>query len=322
MMSDTQESEASSPLRWVVGIGVGLLVVVSVLGYVVAASLQQLRPAPYAILPPATGGETVASVPATSVVPATSEAAIFKPAAASSSALSVASAGSVAVVALPPAGAPLVRTLQDRLSAAGCYDGATNGYWTTRTREAMARFVAAVDARLSVREPDSVLLALIETNAAVRCGSASAGRPAPAIVTVAATASTDGEDEQAAVNSVTTLLTSDDTEDEAPSDAAGTDSGAATDSATLAAGAAAVGAAAASRKRSATVADDDDDDDDARPARSSRASRSNAYGGSSRLERSYRPRRQPDVLRGMKTVSRQMTRNMRSVGRSLSRLFR
>jgi hypothetical protein len=79
-------------------------------------------------------------------------------------------------------GMALTRALQAGLRQAECYDGPVNGFWTSRSKEGMRRFVAAINARLPVETPDQVLLALIEANPTASCSSAqpAAAQPAPA----------------------------------------------------------------------------------------------------------------------------------------------
>lgn len=66
-------------------------------------------------------------------------------------------------------GSALIRALQTGLGEARCYDGPVNGLWTRKSKDATARFVAIVDAKLPVGQPDPVLLALLNSNATARC---------------------------------------------------------------------------------------------------------------------------------------------------------
>jgi hypothetical protein len=66
--------------------------------------------------------------------------------------------------AFPADRASLARDLQRELRRAGCYDGEINAVWTTSTRRAMKTFMDRVNASLPVEEPDSVLLALVQSH--------------------------------------------------------------------------------------------------------------------------------------------------------------
>ena len=66
----------------------------------------------------------------------------------------------------------LTRALQTGLRRAECYDGSINGIWSTKSKESMRRFVAAVNAQLPVDDPDQILLALVESNQATICSRA------------------------------------------------------------------------------------------------------------------------------------------------------
>jgi len=64
----------------------------------------------------------------------------------------------------------LARDIQRELARVGCYDGETNGVWTTSTRHAMKVFMDRVNAVLPMSQPDSVLLALVRSHGAQVCG--------------------------------------------------------------------------------------------------------------------------------------------------------
>lgn len=64
----------------------------------------------------------------------------------------------------------LVRDLQRQLRRTECYDGAITGQWSTKTRKAMADFLAATNASLPVDQPDHVLLALVQSHSGLSCG--------------------------------------------------------------------------------------------------------------------------------------------------------
>jgi peptidoglycan hydrolase-like protein with peptidoglycan-binding domain len=74
----------------------------------------------------------------------------------------------------------MARTLQAGLRRAGCYNGSVNGSWGPESRQAMTRFLSAVNAALPVSEPDEVLVALIEAKRDVICTKEQmAARPRP-----------------------------------------------------------------------------------------------------------------------------------------------
>lgn len=66
-------------------------------------------------------------------------------------------------------GKSLARALQTGLNRARCYDGPINGNWTTKSKDAMRRFVVATNAQLPVEYPDQILLALVESNHTAVC---------------------------------------------------------------------------------------------------------------------------------------------------------
>jgi hypothetical protein len=90
--------------------------------------------------------------------------------------------------AFPADRASLARDLQRELRRAGCYDGEVNAVWTTSTRRAMKTFMDRVNATLPIEEPDSVLLALVQSHPDGVCakpcpagqGLSDAGRCVPA----------------------------------------------------------------------------------------------------------------------------------------------
>lgn len=92
--------------------------------------------------------------------------------------------GSAAVLSAPATSEPTkssdtARALQQALRRAGCYDGAINGQWTRQSKEAMARFVASVNAQLPVEQAEPVLLALIEANPKQNCSERTAQVSSP-----------------------------------------------------------------------------------------------------------------------------------------------
>jgi len=75
----------------------------------------------------------------------------------------------------------LIRTLQQRLRAAGCYYGDIDGDWGPASRRAMQSFTRKVNASLPVERPDFVLLALMDAHTAVGCNTNCPAGHAPAL---------------------------------------------------------------------------------------------------------------------------------------------
>ena len=71
--------------------------------------------------------------------------------------------------------AQLVRDLQRELSRVGCYNGSLDGQWNGATRQSMGDFLARVNARLPLNEPDNILLALVRSHADHRDAKCRAG---------------------------------------------------------------------------------------------------------------------------------------------------
>ena len=65
--------------------------------------------------------------------------------------------------------------MQRELKRVGCYDGEINAVWTASTKRAMKSFTDRVNASLPIEEPDSVLLALVQSHQDNVCG-----KPCPA----------------------------------------------------------------------------------------------------------------------------------------------
>jgi hypothetical protein len=74
------------------------------------------------------------------------------------------------------AGMSISQALHKSLRRAECYDGPLDGAWTRRSKDAMARFLAATNSTLPVERPDQVLLALIQTNPTARCSSGTSAK--------------------------------------------------------------------------------------------------------------------------------------------------
>jgi hypothetical protein len=72
-----------------------------------------------------------------------------------------------------PADAPtriqLARDLQRGLQRAGCYQGSITGAWSASTRRAMAAFMDRANAVLPFKDPDYVLLALVQNHREITC---------------------------------------------------------------------------------------------------------------------------------------------------------
>ncbi|MBX9925746.1 MAG: hypothetical protein K2Y05_05265 [Hyphomicrobiaceae bacterium] len=212
-----------------------------------------------------------------------------------------------------PSRATLIRAIQTGLQTAGCYDGAVNGYWSPKTREGMRRLLDSLDARLPIDQPDAALRAILEANPNARCGGPSTAKATPkgtenggtenkrAANTAAKSPAASEQQPTPAPIETKTATSRADEANAGSADAAPTDAAAAT-----AAGAAAAATAATltsandstrGRRRTATA---DPSDDQPKPARRTRRKQANAFDN----------------------VSRNMTRNFRSVQRSLSALFR
>ena len=134
-----------------------------------AATYVSPTPAPVAVAPgPAATAQLTAPI-AAPVAPA--------PAPATLAAVNVQTAVPVA----PPAAAPrqenrdiqgrLAREIQSELKRVGCYYGRLDGSWGHRSRDAMAAFMARVNASLPTYEPDVFLLSLIKGQTSTVCGT-------------------------------------------------------------------------------------------------------------------------------------------------------
>jgi hypothetical protein len=74
--------------------------------------------------------------------------------------------------AAPLEGAALTREIQRQLKRIGCYRGAVTGVWSPSMRQAMKALTDRVNATLPVEQPDPVLLAMAQSQAAGICGAA------------------------------------------------------------------------------------------------------------------------------------------------------
>ena len=68
-----------------------------------------------------------------------------------------------------PKGSALARAAQQELYRLGCYSEAINGVWTSPSRSAAEKFLARVNARLPVEQPDEALLALLRNTRGFVC---------------------------------------------------------------------------------------------------------------------------------------------------------
>lgn len=68
----------------------------------------------------------------------------------------------------------LTRDIQQELKRAGCYDGAITGSWNGSTRGAMSAFLERANAVLPSKDPDYVLLALVQNHREISCSAACA----------------------------------------------------------------------------------------------------------------------------------------------------
>jgi hypothetical protein len=64
----------------------------------------------------------------------------------------------------------LVRLLERELTRVGCYGGAIGGTWGHEAQAAMRAFLARVNARLPVAQPDEILLRLLQGESKRVCG--------------------------------------------------------------------------------------------------------------------------------------------------------
>jgi hypothetical protein len=65
----------------------------------------------------------------------------------------------------------LGRDIQRHLKRIGCYAGEMNGVWSPATRRAMKAYLDNVNASLPVEEPQLALLAILETQDSLACGT-------------------------------------------------------------------------------------------------------------------------------------------------------
>ncbi len=211
-----------------------------------------------------------------------------------------------------PSRAETIRAIQDALRHAGCYDGTSNGYWSSKTRDGMRRLLAVLNAPLPVDQPDPALAALLASNPGSRCdGTVGSPNPNAPQLDAAITAPVRRPVEPPVSSG------------RSASAEAGTAEANASDS-NAALGATAAGAAVAAAAVAARRTDAGPDDAASEDNRERRRAASNRTAASNRDETS-KPQRRTSRRRTANAfdgVSRNMNRNFRSLSRSLSSLFR
>jgi hypothetical protein len=130
--------------------------------------------------------KSAAASPATSTLPATSvspPAAPQKLRAGVLAPVKVAEApprlpvGETAATAGPPLDGPaLTREIQRQLKRIGCYQGEVSGVWSASVRHAVKAVADHVNASLPIDQPDSVLLAMVESQEPGTCSSCPNGQ--------------------------------------------------------------------------------------------------------------------------------------------------
>jgi len=209
-----------------------------------------------------------------------------------------------------PSRAETIRAIQDALRHAGCYDGTSNGYWSSKTRDGMRRLLAIMNAPLPVEQPDPALAALLASNPGARCdGTVGSPNPNAPQLDAAITAPVRRPVEPPVSSGRSAPAESVTAEANASNAALGA----------TAAGAAVAAAAVAARRTDAELDDAASEDNrERRRAASNRTAASNRDETSKPSRRTSR-RRTANAFDG---VSRNMNRNFRSLSRSLSSLFR
>ncbi|HEX5959150.1 MAG TPA: hypothetical protein VFY92_10930 [Hyphomicrobiaceae bacterium] len=76
------------------------------------------------------------------------------------------------VAAAPLEGTALIREIQRQLKRIGCYQGDASGVWTSSVRQSMRILTERANASLPIDQPDPVLLALVQNQAAGACSAA------------------------------------------------------------------------------------------------------------------------------------------------------
>jgi len=74
-----------------------------------------------------------------------------------------------------PSASARARAAQQELYRLGCYSDAINGVWTSPSRAAAQKFLARVNARLPVDQPDDILIALLRSTKGFVCTQCPAG---------------------------------------------------------------------------------------------------------------------------------------------------
>ena len=85
--------------------------------------------------------------------------------------------GETAATASPPLDGPaLTREVQRQLKRIGCYEGEVSGVWSASVRHAVKAVADRVNASLPVDQPDSALLAMVESQEPGTCASCPKGQ--------------------------------------------------------------------------------------------------------------------------------------------------
>jgi hypothetical protein len=85
--------------------------------------------------------------------------------------------GETAATASPPLDRPaLTREIQRQLKRIGCYQGEVSGVWSASVRQAVKAVTDHANASLPIDQPDSVLLAMVESQEPGTCSSCPKGQ--------------------------------------------------------------------------------------------------------------------------------------------------
>jgi hypothetical protein len=210
--------------------------------------------------------------------------------------------------------AETIRAIQDALRHAGCYNGTSNGYWSSKTRDGMRRLLAVLNAPLPVDQPDPALAALLASNPGARCdGTIGSPNPNAPQLDAAITAPVRRPVEPPVSSGRSASA------EAGTAEANASDSNAALGA--TAAGAAVAAAAVAVAARRTDAGPDEAASEDSRERRRAASNRTAASNRdeTSKPQRRTSRRRTANAFDG---VSRNMNRNFRSLSRSLSSLFR
>lgn len=70
----------------------------------------------------------------------------------------------------------LILAIQSELKRVRCYDGASDGSWGSKSKQALQRFIERANASLPIREPDIVHLSLLQAQRGAVCGTCPKGQ--------------------------------------------------------------------------------------------------------------------------------------------------